>query len=634
MHGFHRFAAGVPSIRVADVDHNTRRALELIQTANQRSCAALLLPELTLTGYTCADLFNQSTLIEASLAAVSDIVAATRSMSMAVILGNLLPRGNALYNCAWIIHQGSVRGITPKIHIPNHREFYEKRWFKSGRGLGVEEIVVNGERVPFGPNLVFQCADHLAFGVEVCEDLWHVIPPSSHLAIAGATVIFNPSASDELVSKADYRRQLIRQQSARCVAGYVYASAGVHESTTDLVYGGHALVAENGSILVENQRFERENSLVHADVDCQRMTTTRRLETTMPDAELPSDKRFVSVAMGPVNSMDKLERSIDPLPFVPKDEGRRSDRCGEIFSIQASSLAKRLEHTGLRKVVVGVSGGLDSTLALLVAVEAFERLGRNVGDIITVTMPGFGTTDRTKNNAEDLCRQLGTDFRQINISKASLAHFADIGHDPAVHDVTYENVQARERTQVLMDLANKEGGLVLGTGDLSEIALGWSTYNGDHMSMYAVNCGVPKTLIKYLVEWVADHSPKARGKVLKSVIATPITPELLPKGDDGEVAQKTEELIGPYELHDFFLYHTVKYGASPAKILLLAKTAFKKKYSAKALRGHLDVFVKRFFSQQFKRSCVPDGPKVGTISLSPRGDWRMPSDAVATLWKA
>ncbi|MFA6569108.1 MAG: NAD(+) synthase, partial [Victivallales bacterium] len=470
-----------------------------------------------------------------------------------------------------------------------------------------------------------------SFGIEICEDLWNVIPPSCHHSIAGATINVNLSASNELVGKSEYRVDLVKQQSARCVSGYVYASSGVKESTTDLVFGGHSIIAENGVILAQNERFLRTSNLITADIDCERIRTGRVSATSFADNADTGDYLYIKI--GKVNRTNSLKRDIPAHPFVPSDHTQRDERCREIFNIQSAGLAKRLEHTGSEKAVIGISGGLDSTLALLVCMEAVKLLGRKNRHITAITMPGFGTTGRTYKNAVKLCKFAGVDFREINIKAACNDHFKEIGHNPAVHDVTYENVQARERTQILMDVANREKGIVVGTGDLSEIALGWSTYNADHMSMYAVNCGVPKTLIRYMIDWVADNSPAEMRKVLHDIADTPVSPELLPHKGDGRISQRTEDIIGPYELHDFFLYHTVKYGASPEKTLYLANLAFKGKYGKSQISSCMKIFIRRFFSQQFKRSCIPDGPKVGTICLSPRGDWRMPSDASDASFK-
>ena len=628
MEGFYRVAAAVPKIRVADVGYNVEQTTELIARAAQEQCALVAFPELGLTGYTCADLFLQVQLQDRVLMALDEVRAATEDLDTVAVVGAPLRQGNRLYNCAVVIHDGAFLGVVPKSFLPTYKEFYERRWFAPGGDVRNASIDLESATVPFGTDLLFVGDSYFVFGVELCEDLWAVIPPSCYQVLAGATVTVNLSASDELVAKADYRRQLVASQSARCVSGYLYCGAGVGESTTDVVYGGHALIAENGVVLEETPRFQRDSALLTADLDCLRLSQTRLTETSFP-AHAPVAARRLPVGRLPV--LSQLRRTIDPPPFVPADAAGRDARCREIFNIQATGLAKRLEHTRSATAVVGVSGGLDSTLALLVAGEAMARLGRGPAAVVAVTMPGFGTSGRTHESAVTLCRQLGVTLREISIKPACLQHFKDIGHRPDQHDRTFENVQARERTQLLMDLANQENGLVIGTGDLSELALGWSTYNGDHMSMYAVNCGVPKTLVRYIIGWVADQREAVRD-VLHRVLATPVTPELLPTDANGEIAQMTESVIGPYELHDFFLYHTVKYGASPARIRRLAELAFRQTHTAEAIEHWLTLFVQRFFSQQFKRSCLPDGPKVGSISLSPRGDWRMPSDASPEVW--
>ncbi len=634
MYGFYRVAAAVPELRVADPDFNRDRIVELIDAAEAKKASVVLFPELAVTGYTCADLFHQPLLIAKALETVVEIAAETAKRNITAIVGAPFCYNCAVYNCAFVLNKGAIAGIVPKNVLPNYREYYEKRWFESGKKINhYEEVEIAGKPTFFGHGLHFLIDGNFRFGIEICEDLWSVIPPSSRQALYGATVIFNPSASNELVGKAAYRKQLIAQQSARCIAGYVYASSGVHESSTDLVFSGHALIAENGVIVAENERFQRENELVFADIDCQRLRTLRNNESAFFDTYPPIEAyEFIIIRIEGKNKLKKIERHIDPHPFVPDNPELRGERCHEIFSIQSAGLAKRFEHTNAKTAIIGISGGLDSTLALLVCGETFKKLGKPPKSIIAITMPGYGTSDRTYNNAVDLCKLLKTDLREINIKPACEQHFKDIGHNPKVHDVTYENVQARERTQLLMDIANKEGGLVIGTGDLSEIALGWSTYNGDHMSMYAVNCSVPKTLIRYVIQWVADTKGGKLAKVLHDIIDTPVSPELLPKAGNGEITHRTEDLIGPYELHDFFLYHFIKYGAEPAKILELAKMAFKNSYPSSVIKKYLKTFFRRFFSQQFKRSCIPDGPKVGTISLSPRGDWRMPSDASVNAW--
>lgn len=629
MFGFYRVAAATPELTIADVDFNVLRISQLIKDADKKEVAVAVFPELAVTGYTCADIFHQATLLDKAEQAIIDIAKFAKNMKIVVVVGAPIRANGRLYNCALVIHAGEILGAVPKSFLPNYREFYEQRWFAEGvntRG----KIMIGDTAVPFGDKLVFEHDHFFRFGIEICEDLWNLIPPSSHHAAAGATLILNPSASDELVTKSQYRKRLVSGQSARCIAGYVYASSGVNESTTDVVYGGHQIIAENGAIIAENKRFQRTASLTTADIDCERLYHTRIAES-VHNTNPVQGYRTVKIKK-PLNKISKIDRTFDPHPFVPANFAERDEHCEEIFNIQKNGLAGRIEHTGAQKVVIGISGGLDSTLALLVIEEAFKLLKIPMKRLITVTMPGFGTTDRTFQNAVELCKILKTDFREISIKDVCIRHFDDIGHDPKIHDVTYENVQARERTQVLMDIANKEKGIVAGTGDLSEIALGWSTYNGDHMSMYAVNCGVPKTLIRYLIHWVAEHSDKQLKVILEDIIDTPVSPELLPKHETGQIHQKTEDILGPYELHDFFLYHTVKYGASPEKILHLADMAFAGKYQKHEIKKCLVTFVKRFFSNQFKRSCIPDGPKVGTIALSPRGDWRMPSDASPTAW--
>ena len=629
MFGFYRFAAVSPKMKVADVAFNTAEIIKNIQKCSSNEVAAVAFPEMSITGYTCGDLFFQATLREEAMDAIKKIAASFANSSMIIIVGAPFFWQNALYNCAFVLQSGKIRGIVPKTNNPNYREFYDKRYFKSGATVPEGTLCMNS--VPFGTDIIFSCARYFSFGVELCEDLWGVIPPSSHQAIAGATCIFNLSASNALVSKSQYRRNLVQQQSAHCLAAYVYTSSGVHESSTDLVFDGHSIIAQNGQIIAENERFHRNNSIIYADIDLAKLQGIRLSESSMGDAK--AEKCFRNIDMTQVFSSPTLEYAhIDANPFVPSNPAERDIHCEEIFHIQAAALAKRLEHVKAEKLIIGVSGGLDSTLALLVCAETMKLLKRPMFDILALTMPGFGTTDRTYNNAVEMIKLIGAEFQEIDITDACLLHFKDIDHDPATHDVTYENVQARERTQLLMDIANRDRGLLVGTGDLSEIALGWSTYNGDHMSMYAVNCAVPKTLIRYLISWVADKSDKKLKDILEDIIATPVSPELLPNDRGSKINQRTEDIIGPYQLHDFFLYHLIKYGAEPEKIYYLAIIAFEDTYDHKLILDTLKVFIKRFFQQQFKRSCMPDGPKVGTISLSPRGDWRMPSDACADLW--
>ncbi|MBE6063277.1 MAG: NAD(+) synthase [Clostridium butyricum] len=628
---FIKVASACPVTKVSDVDYNVLNILKCIDDAEKNKSKFIVFPELSITSYTCGDLFLQNYLLKKAVDGIKNIAQKTKEKDILIAVGAPLLKGSILYNCAVILFKGNVLGIVPKSFIPNYSEFYEKRWFTEGINVKNDTIDLSFQKnIPFGTNLIFS-SNIANFGFEICEDLWVTVPPSSYLALMGAHIIGNLSASNELVSKVDYRRSLISNQSARTMCSYVYSSAGVHESTTDVLFSGHLLISENGTLLKENQRFQRNNEVIYSFVDVFRLKSERMKNLSFRDSSniINQNKQpwFISFEFKN-NEISNFDRYIDKHPFVPSNEHERDVRCKEIFNIQASSLAKRLEHTHLNKAVVGISGGLDSTLALLVIVKTFDLLGLDRKNIITITMPGFGTTDRTYNNALDLCRELGTDLREINIVEAALQHFKDIGHDKDIHDVTYENVQARERTQILMDLANKEGGLLIGTGDLSELALGWCTYNGDHMSMYSVNPSIPKTLVRYLVKYVAQNeSNQAVNHTLMDILDTPVSPELLPKDSNGEIAQKTEDIVGPYELHDFFLYHFIKHGATKERILFLAEHAFKEDYSREQITKFLDKFMYRFFTQQFKRSALPDGPKVGSISLSPRGDFRMPSDA-------
>lgn len=634
-YGFARVAAASPELRVADCEFNTAAIIECIQQADKQQAEYLVMPELCITGYTCADLFMQPTMLQAALKSLKAIAAASAGYGMVIIVGLPLDVRGRLFNCAAVIQQGRILGIVPKTHIPGYSEFYEPRWFAGAEELELSELHMDGQAVPIGADLLFACESdyNLSFGVEICEDLWVPVPPSSLLAQAGAVLLFNPSASNELVGKADYRRQLVSSQSASCVAGYVYAACSTGESSTDLVFGGHSLIAENGQMLAESDRFIHESQLTVADIDIPRIQYSRMTMGTFRAGRGGGRYRRVTFA-SPARSEDReLARIVPPNPFVPGNPQQRDERCREILAIQTSGLMKRLRHIAAKQAVIGISGGLDSTLALLVAVRAMEGLGRPASDVLAVTMPGFGTTSRTYDNAVGLIKALGATLQVVDIKAACLQHFEDIGHDKDVHDLTYENVQARERTQVLMDLANKNGGIVVGTGDLSELALGWCTYNGDHMSMYSVNGGIPKTLIQYVVRWYAEHeADRIAARLLEDIIDTGISPELLPPSPTGEIVQLTENILGPYIVHDFFLYHMLRTGAAPAKILYLAGVAFGEGYTREQLVGWLRVFYSRFFSQQFKRSCLPDGPKVGTVSLSPRGDWRMPSDASAALW--
>lgn len=632
--GFARVAAAVPKLKVADCEYNTQEIIKIAKKSDEQNVQIVVFPELAITSYTCSDLFLQRALQDGAIKSLEKIIEATKALECTLIIGMPLLVNSRLYNCAVVTKGGNILGAVPKSFIPNYSEFYEARWFCSGLESDLTEISLLGQTVPFGIDLLFEARNisGLCFGIEICEDLWTTIPPSSQQALNGATLLFNLSASNEIVGKDEYRESIVRMQSAKCAAAYVYTSSGPNESTTDLVFGGHALICEYGSLLAQSERFSFDEQLVVSDVDIGRMVSERLKNSSFTQQILHDDYRKVIYNVKELNTK-KLKRYIDPHPFVPSDLSVRSKRCDEIFNIQTSALGKRLKHTGIQKCVIGISGGLDSTLALLVIAKTYDRLGIDRKNIYAITMPGFGTSDNTLNNSLELMRLMNVTTYQIDIKEACLKHFEDIGHDPAIYDVTYENVQARERTQILMDIANKIGGLVIGTGDLSELALGWCTYNGDHMSMYAVNTGVPKTLVRYLVQWVADNVfEDETSKVLKSIIDTPISPELLPTDDNGQIKQKTEDIVGPYELHDFFLYHFVRYGAQPSKILAIAKQAYEGKYSGEVIEKWLKTFLKRFFSQQFKRSCLPDGPKVGSISLSPRGDWRMPSDGNVDTW--
>lgn len=633
-YGYVKVAAAVPGVEVGQCARNAERMAALAVQAAGAGAAVVAFPELSVTGYTCGDLFGQRLLVEEADRAMRALVERTAEMPVVCVAGMPLAAGNRLYNAAVVWGGGRVYGAVPKRYLPNYAEFYEARWFAPGAEADAAEAIVAGQRVPFGTDLLFE-GRGLTFGVEVCEDLWVPVPPSSMQALAGAQLCVNLSASDEMAGKHDYLRGLVVQQSARTVSAYLYCSAGEGESSTDLVFAGCGMVAENGVRIAESERFAPGEQLVLAEVDIERLEGIRRRTTTFRcDGPLPALRR-VAVELRPDDGAEPVLRRFDPWPFVPQDEARMNERCTEIFNIQVAGLAQRLRHARARTAVIGISGGLDSTLALLVAARAFDRLGWPRERIVGVTMPGFGTTDRTYTNAMNLMGALGVTVREVSIRAACEQHFADIGLDAADRGVTYENAQARERTQILMDIANQTGGLVIGTGDLSELALGWATYNGDHMSMYGVNAGVPKTLVRHLVRWVAESGGDGAAREwLLDIVATPISPELLPPDEAGQIAQRTEDLVGPYELHDFFLYHFLRFGTRPAKLHWMACQAFDGTYDAAVVRKWLIVFLRRFFAQQFKRSALPDGPKVGSVSLSPRGDWRMPSDAVADLWIA
>ncbi len=626
MYGYYRVAAAVNKTTVANPQKNAEEILSLIQEAQEKEVSVVVFPELTLTGYTASDLFLNQTLLAAQNESLEYILNNIKDIDTVVILGIALLEADRLYNCAAVMQKGEILGIIPKSYLPNKKEFYEKRQFVSGRDIVRTTTELLGKEVPFGVDLLFTDKKEMTFGVEICEDLWAVTPPSNHMASNGANLLFNLSASNELIGKHEYREELVRTQSARCMAAYVYASAGVGESTTDTVYGGHALIAEYGATLAENERFSLENSLITSDVDLERLRWLRINESSYSDGRR---KKTRLIPLKTLPQISELHREITPTPFVPSRYADKEHRCDEIVHIQAHGLIKRMRHAHIQKALIGISGGLDSTLALLSTHRAFEIMDWESRNIVAVTMPGFGTTSRTKTNAVKLCEALGVTLKEVDVTEISRKEFEAIEHDPEELSVTYENVQARARTSILMNMANKEGGLVVGTGDLSEIALGWSTYNGDHMSMYALNSGIPKTLIKYVIEYYKSN--EAIAEIIDDILDTPISPELLPHSDD-KIVQETESIVGPYELHDFFLYHFIKYGAKPSKIRFLATKAFDIKYDEETITKWLKVFLKRFFTQQFKRSCMPDGPKVGTISLSPRADWKMPSDADVNSW--
>ncbi len=632
-YGFVKVAAAVPLVQVADCFYNIEKIEGLMRQASEKGVQIIAFPELSVTGYTCLDLFAQQTLLDGAEEALLQLVSNTADLDILTIVGVPLRTENRLINAAVVFQKGAIRGVVPKTYLPNYKEFQEQRWFTSVTELRESTISIGEEEYPMGSHLLFR-SGRLTAGIEICEDLWVPVPPSSLLAMEGANIIFNLSASNELIGKHAYLRSLICQQSARCMAGYVYASSGFGESSTDLVFAGNGIIAENGNLLTESPRFTMEEQLVISEIDIETLQNDRQVNTSFiyGTSGLPKEKAQVVDFQVRIPDGFSLTRPVDPHPFTPSGEALK-ERCEEIFHIQVAGLAKRLVHAHAQTAVVGISGGLDSTLALLVTVMTFDALKMPRGQIIGITMPGFGTTDRTYTNACDLIRSLGVTLKEIPIKEACLQHFRDIDHDPSVHDVTYENSQARERTQLLMDVANQKNGLVIGTGDLSELALGWATYNGDHMSMYGVNGSIPKTLVKYLVEWVANHKVDDASRLtLLDIVDTPISPELIPADENGNIKQKTEDLVGPYELHDFFLYHFLRFGSHPSKIYFLAQKAFAGIYDNATVKKWLYTFFRRFFQQQFKRSCLPDGPKVGSVSLSPRGDWRMPSDAVSRLW--
>ncbi len=631
--GYVRVAASVPELKVANVEFNTKEVIKEIKALDKEGVQIVTFPELCLTGYTCADLFSQDILITKSKEAIKEVIDSTKLLDIISIIGAPIVCDNQLFNCGVVINKGKILGIVPKTYIPNYGEFYEKRWFSTSNTLTSKTINLFGKEVPIGIDLVFRDINDskITFGIEICEDLWSPKAPSVEAALNGATMIFNLSASNELIGKAHYRRNLINMQSAKNVCAYIYSSSGVNESSTDLVFSGYAGISENGSMLVENERFNFKTNHIISDVDIQRLMNNRIKDISFMGIGAINSYRVIDIDLKDNNN--DLKRMYDAYPFVPSNEDKRAERCSEIINIQACGLAKRIKHTGMKKCVIGISGGLDSTLAFLVIIEAYRKLGISFDNLIGVTMPGFGTTGRTYNNALTLMRNYGVTMREVSIKEASLQHFKDIGLEETDRSVTYENTQARERTQILMDIANKEGGLVIGTGDLSELALGWCTYNGDHMSMYAVNTSIPKTLVRYLVKYFADIEQNEEcKKTILDILDTPISPELLPPSKDGKIEQQTESVVGPYILHDFFLYHFMRYGASPDKIKYIASKTFDGMYDEETIDKWLKFFIKRFFNQQFKRSCLPDGPKVGTISVSPRGDLRMPSDADSSIW--
>ncbi len=637
-HGFIKVAAAVPPVTVADCRQNVKEMISLAEKASMQGVVWMAFPELCITGYTCGDLFTQNLLLEEAENALAYFVEATAQYNMVCVTGLPVRCDNQIFNCAAVSSHGRIWGVVPKSFIPGYKEFYEERWFADAANAFSNIVTLCNRQVPFGTKQLF-VTGNAKISIELCEDLWVPIPPSSRHVLGGANIIMNLSASDELIGKHNYLLSLVAQQSARCITGYVYASAGFGESSTDLVFAGNGLIYENGTQLAATPRFTMQPQLAISDIDIERLMNERQMTSSFMEhaASQRQGEVYHEIAIPiVVNNVIELDRKIDPMPFLPSSTDKLDRRCDEILEIQAAGLIKRILHTNTKALVIGISGGLDSTLALLVCIRAMQRLQRPMSDIIGITMPGFGTSGRTYHNAIELMRELGIATREISIVPSVTQHLADIEHDIDNHDATYENAQARERTQILMDIANQTGGLVIGTGDMSELALGWATYNGDHMSMYAVSAGVPKTLIKCLVEHAShdeSYSPAVQA-LLQDIVGTPISPELTPADENDNIQQKTEDLVGPYELHDFFLYYTLRHGFRPSKIYFLAGKAFEGKYDSATIKHWLRTFYRRFFSQQFKRSCLPDGPKVGSVSLSPRGDWRMPSDAAASMWLA
>ena len=630
--GFVRVGAVVPKLKVADTEFNCNEIIKQIEVASNNKIQIAVFPELCVTGYTCQDLFEQDTLLEEAEKALNKILDYTNNLDIICIIGMPIKAENQLFNTAVVIQKGKILGIVPKTFIPNYGEFYEKRWFASSKNANKKEIEILDQKVPFGIDLLFKDKEHneICFGIEICEDIWAVEPPSNKLALLGANIIFNLSASNEVIGKKEYRRELVKMQSAKTISGYVYCSSGVNESTSDVVFSGESMIFENGSCLTNNQRFDFESNMIFTEIDTKRLANDRRKNISFMGN--PVDLEYREIKINIPDNIENLTREYSKTPFVPEDKKKISEICEEILNIQSYGLAKRLLHTNINKTIIGISGGLDSALAFLVIIKAYEVLNLPKENIIAITMPGFVTNSRTHKNSIKLINEYGATFREINITKSSLQHFEDIGHDKKMKDITYENAQARERTKILMDIANEENGIVVGTGDLSELALGWCTYNGDHMSMYSVNASIPKTLVEYIIKWVADNSKEEYKNIINDILDTPISPELLPPDENGNIEQKTEEQVGPYILHDFFLYHFLRYGAEPKKIYILACKTFKNDFKKEDIKHWLQVFIKRFFTQQFKRNCMPDGPKVGTVSLSPRGDLRMPSDASYNIW--
>ncbi len=633
-HGFVKVAAAIPNVRVADCHYNIQEIEQFVIQAEKQGVEIISFPELCISGYSCQDLFQQKILLDEAETALAHLINVSRTLDVISIVGLPIAYRGSLLNCAAVIQKGKILGIIPKSYLPNYKEFYEKRWFTSGMDIPEGAVLLCGQQVPLGQHILFHASSY-SFGVEICEDVWAPIPPSSVLSLMGADIIFNLSADNDVVGKYNYLKGLLTQQSSRCIAGYVFSGCGYGESTQDVVFGGKAFIIENGTLLAEAKRHSIEPQCIVAEMDVERLQIERRVNTTFSqNASLYRDKQvhIVEIEKVATKSLPTLSRNINPHPFVPEGE-ELDERCKDIIHIQTEGLAKRVQHSHSKSLVIGISGGLDSTLALLISVRTFDLLGLSRKDIVGITMPGFGTTDRTYTNAMNLMKQLGITIREIPIREACIQHFSDIGHDITKHDVTYENSQARERTQILMDVANQVNGLVVGTGDLSELALGWATYNGDHMSMYGVNAGVPKTLVRHLVSWIAQSmQDELTRSTLLDIVDTPISPELIPADEKGNITQKTEDLVGPYELHDFFLYYVLRFGFRPSKLYFLACQAFQSIYAADVIKKWLYTFYRRFFQQQFKRSCMPDGPKVGSCSLSPRGDWRMPSDANSTAW--